>query len=638
MKPLFLLLFLNFSIALSLYAQSVIDSLRQLLTTELSPAEYVSNQTLLINQLKTINKKAALNETRELIQSIDNQLDKEKVANIYILAGEIYLDNSVMDSTSLYLQKAIEKFTELDKAAGVGEAQLIKITQAIRASNTDEATTLGFNILEAAQARGDKEQEGRALNKIADSYSYASNFEKGIEYWKRAIDLQKLLEVPEDLASSYMGLAYDYLFTGEYDLALNNINTAIDLLKKEQLPELTFSKYMNARGNINKYLENWPEAIADYEANLRISQSADYPIGQILSYANLGHVYKLQQKYDEALSNSLQAIKLMEETGERSNLEETYWHTAETYAGKNQYVDAYTYAIKYADEMEQSFQEVIQQIETEQDQKYALAEQGNLIAYQQVEIKQQQRIQWLTGGILVLLATLLAVGIWAWRKQKQSNELLNTTNQNLTQKNKENEILMKEIHHRVKNNLQMIASLLSLQSMHIEDETAFNAVQASQKRVESVGILHKELYSRDDITQVKMNDYLPVLTENLEDAFLTDGRITIEHEIDPIELDVETAIPVGLIVNELVTNALKYAFSPEESGEIRVKMREMASQNYRLEVQDTGSGFTENTEVEGTNFGTKLIEILANQLQATLTKESSDEDFTITLEWKSSLN
>lgn len=628
-----ILLFFNTFLLLcnSVFAQTV--DLYARLTEDLTTVEEIEIRKSIIEHTQEQNKKKALTETRLLLPLVAEAADKMQQAEIYFLAGKIYLDNSKMDSSQIYFTHAKDLFTLLNRPHEVGEVQLLEARKAIRQSAQGTATALAFEVLESADKRDDLPQKARALATIAENYSDTGDYTKSTKYWNDAIALQKVLNVPKDLANSYLGLAYDNLFNGDYEIGLQTINLAIDLLKKEEFPQSAFYSYYNARGNIYKYMENWPAAIADFETNLQISQNAAYLIPEIISLANLGHVYKQQAKYKKALPYTLKSIQLMEETGERRNLAENYWHAAGIYAGLQKYKEAYEFALKMANEDEENYYAAIEQIEIEQDQKYALGQKSNTIAYQNIQLKQRQKIQWLTIGIAMLLALLLIIGLWAWRNQKNSNIQLGITNQSLQQKISENEILVQEIHHRVKNNLQMIASLLSLQSSYIKDEMAKDAIQTSKQRVESVGMLHKELYSNRDITTVSMHDYLPILTNNLKHALVHGDNIDIHHEVDHINLDVDTAIPIGLIVNELVTNSLKYAFPNRRKGWIKVSLKDLNKKRYQLSVIDNGNGKIEETALKSTSFGSKLIEILAIQLNATHVQKSTEKGYFVEINW-----
>ncbi|MEM6264112.1 MAG: sensor histidine kinase, partial [Bacteroidota bacterium] len=185
------------------------------------------------------------------------------------------------------------------------------------------------------------------------------------------------------------------------------------------------------------------------------------------------------------------------------------------------------------------------------------------------------------------------------------------------------ELLLKEIHHRVKNNLQTISSLLFLQSAHIQDEDVKQAVAAGQHRVESMALIHQKLYQKENLAAVEMKDYLHNLTNSLVDTFgYQPERIQVHIDMEELELDVDTAVPLGLIVNELITNSLKYAFPDGRKGKITVNLAQQADGKLELQVADDGIGAA-NTE-RGTSFGSQLIQLLTQQLGGTIEQSAED--------------
>ncbi|MDH5466825.1 MAG: PAS domain S-box protein [Candidatus Aminicenantes bacterium] len=178
---------------------------------------------------------------------------------------------------------------------------------------------------------------------------------------------------------------------------------------------------------------------------------------------------------------------------------------------------------------------------------------------------------------------------------------------------KEKEILLQEINHRVKNNMQIISSLLNLQSRHIEDKKALELFQSSQNRVKSMALIHERLYQSKDFTRVDVADYVRSLTNQL---FITYGidqsAIKLKVDIKDIFLDMNTAIPCGLIINELVSNSLEHAFPRGAQGEIKITMHPLNKNEIELIVSDSGVGMPEGRELKNTqSLGLYLVSMLA---------------------------
>jgi len=183
---------------------------------------------------------------------------------------------------------------------------------------------------------------------------------------------------------------------------------------------------------------------------------------------------------------------------------------------------------------------------------------------------------------------------------------------------REKEVLLKEVHHRVKNNLQVISSLLNLQARYLPDPAAREIFRASQHRVQSIALVHEKLYQSADLSHVDFGDYTVALLDNLFETFDAGPRgISKLVDIGAIRLSVDIAIPCGLIVNELVTNALKHAFPGGREGTVRVILRESADGALDLTVGDDGVGLPEGMDPRKTSsLGLDLVFTFADQLDA----------------------
>jgi two-component sensor histidine kinase len=173
----------------------------------------------------------------------------------------------------------------------------------------------------------------------------------------------------------------------------------------------------------------------------------------------------------------------------------------------------------------------------------------------------------------------------------------------------------------VKNNLEIVSSLLELQSSQIDDPSVQEAILSSQNRVHSMGIIHQKLYQSEHLTSIEMRDYFVNLGDNIRNAFNAEGKIKIDCDMPDLVLDIDTAISVGLITNELMTNAFKYAFEGKKEGTIRVNLTRKGpnDDNLELRISDDGIGKMIDEKSKGTGFGTMLIDLLTKQLNGKIT-------------------
>jgi len=200
---------------------------------------------------------------------------------------------------------------------------------------------------------------------------------------------------------------------------------------------------------------------------------------------------------------------------------------------------------------------------------------------------------------------------------------------------KEKEILLREIHHRVKNNLQVISSLLRLQSYNISDDRIMEVFNDAQNRLHSMSMVHEKLYNAENFSNINIAEYINDLIDSIAASYnFNEHRAHFIFNVEPLNVNLDTLIPVGLIINELVTNALKHAFTKEQKGTIEVNFRKLEDNKLNLCVKDDGIGIAESIDIENIEtLGLKLVQILASQINGTLEiKNDHGSLFCITFE------
>lgn len=189
----------------------------------------------------------------------------------------------------------------------------------------------------------------------------------------------------------------------------------------------------------------------------------------------------------------------------------------------------------------------------------------------------------------------------------------------------EKEMLLKEIHHRVKNNLMIISSLLNLQSQYIKDKASQDIFIESQNRARSMALIHETLYQSTDLKSIDIRDYIYTLSNELFHTYTAgSGRIVLKINVDELFLDINIAIPLGLIINELVTNSLKYAFPEGRSGEIKIDLHPQ-NDDYEFTVKDTGVGFPDDLDLHNSSsLGLELVKSLTDQIDGEIELDKTE--------------
>jgi PAS domain S-box-containing protein len=198
------------------------------------------------------------------------------------------------------------------------------------------------------------------------------------------------------------------------------------------------------------------------------------------------------------------------------------------------------------------------------------------------------------------------------------------TEQQIRESLKEKELLLKEIHHRVKNNLQIISSLLKLQADQIDDEKALSAFKNSRDRIHSMALVHERLYTSKDLHCIDFSDYVKSMVNSLFRSYSTDDRIALEIDVCNLVFGIDKAIPCGLILNELISNSLKHAFPDDRKGRIKIRLNRTGEDKYRLIFHDDGIGLPAHFNIQqNQSLGLHLVRILTRQLNGDLNVDNT---------------
>jgi two-component sensor histidine kinase len=244
------------------------------------------------------------------------------------------------------------------------------------------------------------------------------------------------------------------------------------------------------------------------------------------------------------------------------------------------------------------------------------------------------------GGVAMLLI-IAGLAYNGYRNKQRSNQTLqikqteiNQQNQSLQSLLQEKEWLLREVHHRVKNNLQIIISLLNAQSDFLDNPSAIHAIRESRERMQAIALIHQKLYQPDHGPKINMHSYIQDLVSYLESSFTSAKGIYFQLDIDAINLDVSQAVPLGLILNEAITNAVKYAFPGGRRGTISITLLRQNARNILLKITDNGVGLSDSFDFHtNSSLGMQLIRLFAEQLEGTL-DFSGKEGVEITLVFK----
>ena len=549
------------------------------------------------------NLNTALNYIEEWL-SLARQLNNQRWEGcLQISQGAILLRREELDLAEKVLKEAIDKVLPTD--LWLLYTNLCYVSE--RRGMLGKAADFARQTLQLGEELGQDRAKAMAYSDLSCLFWKQEKFEQALEYSLKSIALYEKRGIQD--------LDYDFTLylVGNNYLALEQYQEALDYYQRSIRMGEQYGFYNN--------LSDVYISLADLYASLKTYTKAEQAGLKALKYArllennfmimrsllSLGKIYNHEAKYNEAEESLLMSISVAtDDFGDKFFLHQTYEALATAYAGQAQYDKAYR-AMQEHDLLEDQVytREADQRLAALQTQ-LEVAQKENTIALQKSQLEQQTTFQLLMLVILVLLVSFL-VFLYRTYQQKKKNNLT------LARKNQEMEFLLKEIHHRVKNNLEVVSSLLSLQA-HEQDGPLQEVIVENQNRVQSMSIIHEKLYQGENLSTIEMKDYFINLGNYVIHMFGAEERIQLQCDMAALEVDVDIAIPIGLIVNELMTNALKYAFPDGREGSISIKLRQK-NQLLLLEVADNGVGHWQEGSPENEGFGSELVRLLTRQLE-----------------------
>lgn len=477
-----------------------------------------------------------------------------------------------------------------------------------------------LEVAEVYKKYGSPRQRASINSSLAGHYFDMEQYEKAAEKYLETLAFYKEENDTSGLAAMHGNLGYLYTEMGEYEKA--EMHLLEDRKFNDYFPTKREAGFnYDFMGYLYQKQGRKQEAYQEYIQALEIRKEAASTYNLCESLNSVGSILVDLERYDEAIPYLNQVFTY--EDHESAYQEQTaHEFLSQAYEGKGDYKNALVHYKSFTEIVDSVASKEKFDILAEKDAAYKKQEQDAEIALlnKKKEVSDAKLNQSRTMLIASLLGLLLLGGFAFYAVR--ANQKIKAKNEVIRKALEEKELLMREIHHRVKNNLQTISSLLNLQSRYIKDEHALEAIQKGRNRVQSMAILHKSLYSEDDLTSVDMQQYFANLAKSIFNSYkLREDQIKLNIEANDIKLDIDSVIPIGLIINELITNSLKHAFteSKELHAEIGVKLRE-SSDAYELIVSDNGKGVSDEilAREQEESFGQRMIRAFAQKLRATI--------------------
>lgn len=552
-------------------------------------------------------------KTDSLLNLLENKkLSKQERASILI---KIASNHPKLAKASYYAAQSFQIATEIDDP--VLQAQTWEEIGVIqqRLGNKNSSLKAAFKALHIYDSLGLKENQGSAYIQIGSYYVIETDYQTGIKYFKKA---KKIYEEAKD--SLY--LAYVLINLGEaYRLSDNLEEAKASSLKALQLNESFKDDEIKgyALGNIGMVYSaqsKSTEAKKKLEEAIVILTKLEDAYSTSEYIAELGNLYKKEGNIQLAETQFLSAFAMAKEAGLKEQIRNFSASLTNLYENSNRYSEALTYQKIY-----QKYQDSLVNKENIQKNEQIKADyevskrESEISLLNTINSNQKKWVFGLIAGLLLLLlfAYLLYSGN---QKVKKTNKILSEQKKLISKREQEKALLLQELNHRVKNNLQMVSSLLNLQSRELTGHPAQEAILSGKYRVEALSLVHRKLYQEGVDTKIPLKDYIQELVLGLFEGY--NVKFEPNFSIADISIGIDVAIPLALIINEMVINSLKYAYDGIENPLLKIVIMQETAEDLHLQVIDNGIGFTKKNNEKSNSFGLKLITSLIEQLEGTM--------------------
>jgi len=535
-----------------------------------------------------------------------------------------YYDSILIESNSYNRLVFSFKLLELGTAAkndSLISNALLEISHSYeRIGNYSSALDYIFKCYSFAM-KAEFKDFGSIFNVIGTIYYNLGNYDISIEYLRKALSIHLKNNNSLLAGDDYTNIGETYRLQGKYDSAFINFNKAYLFYNKvNSKGRIALAQCNLGLIYIYKNIDSKADSLFRLSFNYLRSINDYYP--ECITHYEIAQKAYLDKNIEKASQYALSAKNMASKCGFRKELIDILLLSSKISHEKGDFQEAFQHLTQY-----QAFKDSLINDKTvsqmaEMRAEFEISQNETEMSY----LKKISKVR--TNLLLVALVGMLAIAALAFyllrlsRMLKLNNLRLSEFNEELNQKNhvidlalQEKEMLMKEIHHRVKNNLQIISSIISLQSMRLDNPAMTDIFNEMQRRILTIAAIHQKLYQGNSVSLVNMKDYIEEVVESTHSSLNnSDLKVGYEIAVQNIDIDMDTAVSLGLIVNELTTNAYKYAFTPNRTNSLTITLIKTPQNNIELTLHDNGPGMPEGFTIENTNsLGLRMVSLLIRQ-------------------------
>jgi len=521
---------------------------------------------------------------------------------------------SVPDSGLIYARQYAEQADRLGNVFHKAKGEnFIGMCYSVKGEHA-EALTHYMRALDGFQRAGDRWYTAMSHNNIGSVHLTQKRLNDARTRFQEAFDGFTAVKDTAWMANTANNLANVFRAEGLLDSAYTYYARAADALERIGDREHAASARYN-QGNVRLDQDRSADALSLLMRAEELLTGVEDDQTWSMIHVEKGAALARLKRFDEAEQEMRTALRMAAQGGFKKERADAHENLSDLFERMGRADSALVHLKSFRQWSDSVFTDENNALIADLQERYESGRKDALIAENRSQL---ERREWTIKAIAAASVLLLLVALFAFRayrvKRKGEAEL-GKKNAIIEAQLEEKELLVREIHHRVKNNLQMVSSLLSIQGRGITDEKAKEAVNDSRLRVKSMALIHQDLYREGDLTGVRMKEYVEKLVTGLVSSYAMSERVRVLLAVEDLSLDVDTAVPIGLVLNELVTNALKYAWPDERPGALRVSMSRI-EETLEFVVADDGVGTAAGASITEGGFGLNMVKTFAAKLKA----------------------
>src|SRR5690554_798256 len=547
--------------------------------------------------------------------SLKNSAIIESAAEIYNFMGYYFFKNDQLSDAIVVFTHAEGLYRILKNDEKVALSLNNKAVMYLNSGNKIEALKNFHKTIAIYIGLNDSLGLATVYNNISKIYKQQGDFQRALTHIENSLSIARELDNPVLLSRVINAMAGIKRKVGDLDNALSLYQEALSLTYSAN-DELMSAEVLNNMGVIHLELKEYSKAKDLFERAYEIVKRKNFRLGEAFSLNSLAKYYFITDNPNKAIGLSEESLEIGKEIGNNEVITKATERLLEIYASLKNWEKAFFYQGLLIDQKIKHEQNTIEQVSQQESIRLKLENERFIIRERvseralENEIENQRKNIFYISFSVVLLLLVTALFVIYYRLQSSREK-----NRYITKESEERKLLLQEVHHRVKNNFQIVSSMLRLQSYNFDNEELRLNFEEAVNRINAMAIVHDVIYRQEKFRDINSKTYLEKLIQTLHKT--GESRILINVESEEIPFKIETLINLGIAINELITNSFKHAFKlGDEQPKIHISLHTIAEKTYELNYKDNGVGLSKDSY--SSNFGMDLIETIIDNYEGTV--------------------